>query len=257
MSLTTRILGVLLVLAIGGIIVQSVRLGNAQDKYTEYKAEITKQLVEAYRANEQERSTAEKALAKAGEEYLRGKRDAEELEKVARDSLLADNASVRKHWREALRRAEQAEASNADSGGDGEADAMRADIAEILRDAKQADARIVQLQNRIDTYLKQVNGEGWYALQDSGSYRYSVSVMYEGEESGRTRTYETRWKNSTDRLAEAVWTNTTMGSYAGREKWSGWTAFNAAGYGEYDGLADDSGLESENEGIRTGSRWHP
>ena len=157
-----RILGALLVLAIGGIIVQSVRLDNAQDKYTEYRAEITKQLVEAYRANEQERSTAEKALAKAGEEYLRGKRDAEELEKVARDSLLADNASVRKHWREALRRAEQAEASNANGGGDGEADAMRADIAEILRDAKQADARIVQLQNRIDTYLKQVNGEGWY-----------------------------------------------------------------------------------------------
>ena len=157
-----RILGALLVLAVGGIIVQSVRLDNAQDKYTEYKAEITNKLVEAYRANEQERSTAEKALAKAGEEYLRGKRDAQELEKVARDSLLADNASVRKHWREALRRAEQAEASNANGGGDGEADAMRADIAEILRDAMQADARIVQLQNRIDTYLKQVNGEGWY-----------------------------------------------------------------------------------------------
>ena len=157
-----RILGALLVLAVGGIIVQSVRLDNAQDKCTEYKAEITNKLVEAYRANEQERSTAERALAKAGEEYLRGKRDAEELEKVARDSLLADNASVRKHWREALRRAEQAEASNANGGGDGEADAMRADIAEILRDAKQADARIVQLQNRIDTYLKQVNGEGWY-----------------------------------------------------------------------------------------------
>lgn len=157
-----RILGALLVLAVGGIIVQSVRLDNAQDKYTEYKSQITNKLVEAYRANEQERSTAEKALAKAGEEYLRGKRDAEQLEKVARDSLLADNASVRKHWREALRRAEQAEASNANSGGDGEADAMRADIAEILRDAKQADARIVQLQNRIDTYLKQVNGEGWY-----------------------------------------------------------------------------------------------
>ena len=66
-----RILGALLVLAIGGIIVQSVRLDNAQDKYTEYRAEITKQLVEAYRANEQERSTAEKALAKAGEEYFR------------------------------------------------------------------------------------------------------------------------------------------------------------------------------------------
>ena len=163
-----RILGALLVLAVGGIIVQSVRLDNAQDKYTEYKAEITDKLVEAYRANEKERSTAERALAKAGEEYLRGKRDAEELEKVARDSLLADNASVRKHWREALRRAEQAEASNANGGGDGEADAMRADIAEILRDAKQADARIVQLQNRIDTYLKQVNGEGWYDSNGRG-----------------------------------------------------------------------------------------
>ena len=202
-----RILGALLVLAIGGIIVQSVRLDNAQDKYTEYRAEITKQLVEAYRANEQERSTAEKALAKAGEEYLRGKRDAEELEKVARDSLLADNASVRKHWREALRRAEQAEASNANGGGDGEADAMRADIAEILRDAKQADARIVQLQNRIDTYLKQVNGEGWYASQDSGLYRHNR------------------------RLAEAVWADPTMGYYASYH-----------GAGGYSAEADSRGL---------------
>ena len=49
-----RILGALLVLAVGGIIVQSVRLDNAQDKYTEYKAEITNKLVEAYRASEQE-----------------------------------------------------------------------------------------------------------------------------------------------------------------------------------------------------------
>ena len=202
-----RILSALLVLAVGGIIVQSVRLDNAQDKYTEYKAEITNKLVEAYRANEQERSTAEKALAKAGEEYLRGKRDAEELEKVARDSLLADNASVRKHWREALRRAEQAEAGNANGGGDGEADAMRADIAEILRDAKQADARIVQLQNRIDTYLKQVNGEGWYASQDSGLYRHNR------------------------RLAEAIWTDTSMGYYASYH-----------GAGGYSAEADSRGL---------------
>ena len=202
-----RILGALLVLAIGGIVVQSVRLDNAQDKYTEYKAEITNKLVEAYRANEKERSIAERALAKAGEEYLRGKRDAEELEKVARDSLLADNASVRKHWREALRRAEQAEASNANGRGDGEADAMRADIAEILRDAKQADARIVQLQNRIDTYLKQVNGEGWYASQDSGLYRHNR------------------------RLAEAIWTDTTMEFY---------TSYHGAG--GYSAEADSRGL---------------
>ena len=37
-----RILGALLVLAVGGIIVQSVRLDNAQDKYTEYKAQQKK-----------------------------------------------------------------------------------------------------------------------------------------------------------------------------------------------------------------------
>lgn len=228
-----RILGVLLVVAIGGIIVQSVRLDNAQDKYTEYKAEITNKLVEAYRANEQERSTAEKALALASGEYLRGKRDAEELEKVARDSLLANNASVRKHWREALRRAEQAEASNANGGGDGEADAMRADIAEILRDAKQADARIVQLQNRIDTYLKQVNGEGWY---DSN-----------GRWLGESRGFPETFRSAAP----------TMGSYTGGEEWTGWSASDATSHGEYDRLADDSGLESENEGIRTGSRWHP
>ena len=203
-----RILGALLVLAVGGIIVQSVRLDNAQDKYTEYRAEITKQLVEAYRANEKERSIAERALAKAGEEYLRGKRDAEELEKVARDSLLADNASVRKHWREALRRAEQAEASNANGGGDGEADAMRADIAEILRDAKQADARIVQLQNRIDTYLKQVNGEGWYGRSNMAYNGWTRPSSY------RSSTSSTTYSNSRNRLAEAVWADTTLGRYA-------------------------------------------
>ena len=231
-----RILGALLVLAIGGIIVQSVRLDNAQDKYTEYRAEITKQLVEAYRANEQERSTAEKALAKAGEEYLRGKRDAEELEKVARDSLLADNASVRKHWREALRRAEQAEAGNANGGGDGEADAMRADIAEILRDAKQADARIVQLQNRIDTYLKQVNGEGWYdresRLGESGGF----------PETFRSATPTLGTDTSSDGTRGILPTEVSTGaSVSGTAQWY---------------IAQAFGVRTEGEGVREGGRRH-
>ena len=157
-----RILGGLLLVACLGVVVQSVRLDNAQDKYVEYRAEMKDKLIEAYAANEKEKDTAEKALVLASKEYLRGKRDAEELEKVARGNLLADNARVRKHWREALRRAEQAEAASTDGGGNGEADAMRQDIATVLRYAAEGDARIVQLQNRIDTYLKQVNGEGWY-----------------------------------------------------------------------------------------------
>ena len=231
-----RILGGLLLVACLGVVVQSVRLDNAQDKYTEYKAEITNKLVEAYRANEKERSIAERALAKAGEEYLRGKRDAEELEKVARDSLLADNASVRKHWREALRRAEQAEASNANGGGDGEADAMRADIAEILRDAKQADARIVQLQNRIDTYLKHVNGEGWYDSNGRGL----------GESGGLP---ETLWTAAPTMGSDASSDGTRGGLLTAANAGVSVSASDATSDREYDGLADDPRLVSQSAGI--------
>ena len=190
MTLMNRILGGLLLVACLGVVVQSVRLDNAQDKYIEYKAEMKDKLIEAYAANEKEKDTAEKALVLASKEYLRGKRDAEELEKVARNNLLAGNASVRKHWREALRRAEQAEAASTDGGGNGEADAMRQDIATVLRYAAEGDARIVQLQNRIDTYLKQVNGVGYYerytGLAWPGSYEGSFrSSMGHGDVFGR------------------------------------------------------------------------
>lgn len=167
----SRVLGGLLLIAVGLLGLQTYRLDAAQDKYTEFKAAMTDKLVEAYRANETERSAAEQALVKASQEYLRGKRDAELLEQDARASLLADNARVRKHWREAIRRAEQAEASGTNSGGNGEADAMREDIAAVLRDAAESDARTVQLQNRIDTYLKQVNGVGYYERYQSFDWR--------------------------------------------------------------------------------------
>ena len=166
-KLLNYILGGLLLVTGVGLGIQTWRLDSSQDYIQEYKAEIKQKLVDAYRANEEERAVAAQALAKSSQEYLRGKRDAEKLGKDVVASLVAANTSVRKHWREALRRAEQAEATGTDGGGDGEADAMRRDFEGIVRRAAEADASIVQLQNRIDTYLKQVNGTGYYE-------RYSI-----------------------------------------------------------------------------------
>mgnify|MGYP007027770008 FL=1 len=142
--------------------VQTYRLDKAQDYHQEYVAAIQEKLVEAYRQRNTERNRSEHANALADVRYEQGKRDAEELQKRVVASLTADNDSVRLHWQQALRRANAAEAAAANSGGDGSTGSVSTDLADIVRRAAEGDARIVRLQQRIDIYLQQVNGEGWY-----------------------------------------------------------------------------------------------
>ena len=142
--------------------IQTYRLDKAQGYHTEYVAAIQDKLVEAYRQRNTERNRSEQANALADVRYEQGKRDAEELQKRTIASLRADNDSVRKHWQQALRRADAAEAASADSGGDGTTESVSTDLANIVRRAAEGDARIVRLQQRIDIYLKQVNGIGYY-----------------------------------------------------------------------------------------------
>ena len=142
--------------------VQTYRLDKAQDYHTEYVAAIQDKLVEAYRQRNTERNRSEQANALADVRYEQGKRDAEELQKRVVASLTADNDRVRLHWQQALRRANAAEAAAANSGGDGSSGSVSTDLADIVRRAAEGDARIVRLQQRIDIYLQQVNGEGYY-----------------------------------------------------------------------------------------------
>ena len=142
--------------------VQTYRLDKAQDYHTEYVAAIQEKLVEAYRQRNTERNRSEQANALADVRYEQGKRDAEELQKRVVASLTADNDRVRLHWQQALRRADAAEAAAANSGGDGSTGSVSTDLADIVRRAAEGDARIVRLQQRIDIYLQQVNGEGYY-----------------------------------------------------------------------------------------------
>ena len=161
MILSRVLIGVVLLL---GLLlgVQTYRLDNAQDYHTEYVAAIQEKLVDAYRQRNNERNRSEQANALADTRYQQGKRDAEELQKRTIATLRADNDSVRKHWQQALRRADAAEAATADSGGDGSSESVSTDLANIVRRAAEGDARIVRLQQRIDIYLKQVNGTGYY-----------------------------------------------------------------------------------------------
>lgn len=142
--------------------VQTYRLDKAQDYHVEYVAAIQEKLVDAYRQRNTERNRSEQANALADTRYQQGKRDAEELQKRVVASLTADNNSVRQHWQQALRRANAAEAALTNSGGDGTTESVSQDLGDIVRRAAEGDARIVRLQQRIDIYLKQVNGRGYY-----------------------------------------------------------------------------------------------
>lgn len=142
--------------------IQTYRLDKAQDYHTEYVAAIQDKLIDAYRQRNTERNVAEHANALADVRYEQGKRDAEELQKRVVASLTADNDRVRLHWQQALRRADAAEAAATNSGGDGTSGSVSTDLAGFVRRAAEGDARIVRLQQRIDIYLQQVNGTGYY-----------------------------------------------------------------------------------------------
>lgn len=163
-----RILGGLLVLALAAVAVQSIRLDRAQDYHKEYVAKIKDRLIEAYRKNDRENTAAQYTQAALDVEYQRGLNDAKKLGDAVAADLTADNERLQVRWREAIRRANAAEATTADSAGDGTSGSVSQDLAGFVQRAAEADAKIVRLQNRIDGYLKQVNGVGWYD-------RYSVA----------------------------------------------------------------------------------
>lgn len=157
-----RVLGGLLILSLLGVAVQSIRLDRAQDKYVAYQSASKDLLIDAYREVNKQNVAAELAQSQLDVQYQRGKRDANELASRVAADLSADNSRLRAQWRSALQRVAQTEATAANSGGNGEAGQLRSDIEDVVRRAAEADARIVRLQNRIDGYLKQINGEGWY-----------------------------------------------------------------------------------------------
>lgn len=163
-----RILGGLLILALAAVAVQTVRLDNAQDFHKEYVAEIKDKLIEAYRANNAERNAAEIEQSGLDVAYQRGLNDAKKLGDAVAADLTADNKRLQVRWQQAVRRANEAEATTANSTGNGETGSVSQDLAGFVQRAAEADAKIVRLQNRIDGYLKQVNGVGWYD-------RYSVA----------------------------------------------------------------------------------
>lgn len=164
-----RILGGLLILSLLAVAVQSIRLDRAQDKYVAYQSASKDLLIDAYREVNKQNVAAELAQSQLDVQYQRGKRDANELASRVAADLSADNSRLRAQWRSALQRVAQTEATAANSGGNGEAGQLRSDIEDVVRRAAEADARIVRLQNRIDGYLKQINGEGWY--ERTGSLR--------------------------------------------------------------------------------------
>ena len=154
-----RILGGLLIVAIGFGIVQSIRLDRAQDFHKDFVAEIKDEMLQTYKDLTVERNKAELTTAKIGNAYNQGVRDADTLSEVTIDRLNNDLAGVQKHWRSALRRADAAEAALAGSELDAAAAAVSADLAGFVRGAAEADARIVSLQQQVNLYLCQINGE--------------------------------------------------------------------------------------------------
>lgn len=180
-----RILGGLLILSLLGVAVQSIRLDRAQDKYVAYQSASKDLLIDAYKEVNKQNVAAELAQSQLDVQYQRGKRDANELASRVAADLSADNSRLRAQWRSALQRVAQTEATAANSGGNGEAGQLRSDIEDVVRRAAEADARIVRLQNRIDGYLKQINGKGWYAQSTNvGNSSFVADLYSEGGKGG-------------------------------------------------------------------------
>lgn len=186
-----EILAGLLALSLAALAVQSIRLDRAQDKYVAFQSASKDLLIDAYKEMNKQNVAAELAQSQLDVQYQRGKRDATELSKSVAADLSADNSRLRAQWRSALQRVAQTETTATNSGGNGEAGQLRSDIEDVVRRAAEADARIVRLQNRIDGYLKQINGRGWY-------------------DNNRI----------TGRLSEEVWSAPTLGTNSWREEWS-------------------------------------
>jgi hypothetical protein len=239
-----EILAGLLALSLTALAVQSIRLDRAQDKYVAFQSASKDLLIDAYKEMNKQNVAAELAQSQLDVQYQRGKRDATELSKSVAADLSADNERLQVQWRAALRRASQAEATATNSGRDGEADELRRDIENVVRRAAEGDARIVRLQNRIDGYLKQINGRGWYVgryVEDASSNGTAFNWrVYDYENFSRTEI-------SGRGLPETVWAAPTLGPDTERDSWSGWNA--GSGNESEDRLADASGFISQ--GIRS------
>lgn len=155
----SRILGGLLIVAIGFGVVQSVRLDRAQDFHKDFVAEIKDEMIELYKTNTIERNRVEVISAEIGREYSRGVENGKKLNESVVADLRADNSELRSHWGSALRRADAAEAALAASDSDGTADSVSADLAAFVQKAAEGDAKIMSLQQQVNLYLCQVNGE--------------------------------------------------------------------------------------------------
>lgn len=154
-----RILGGLLIVAIGFGVVQSVRLDRAQDFHKDFVAEIKDEMIELYKANTLERNRVEAISAEIGREYSRGVENGKKLNESVVADLRADNSELRSHWGSALRRADAAEAALAGSDTDAAPSAMSTDLGNVVQRAVEGDATIVSLQDQVNLYLCQVNGE--------------------------------------------------------------------------------------------------
>lgn len=167
MSLTSRILGGLLLAALAFGAVQTYRLDSAKDYHREYVMAIQERLIEAYKQRNEERDKADQLSAEIGNAYLKGVSDANKLHDITIARLSADNNELRQHWQKALRRAASAEAQLAGGSNDAETRAVQEDLAAFVREAAAGDAHIMSLQDQLNAYLCQVNGEPFPGYQCS------------------------------------------------------------------------------------------
>lgn len=150
--------GLLLISLVFGT-VQTVRLANAQSYHAEFVSEIKDKMIDKATELNNERNAKETAVAQIGNKYFEGVRDANKLHDATIARLNADNSQLQKHWRNATRRADTAEASLTGVELDAASSAMSTDIAYILRGSAEGDATIMSLQDTINIYLCQINKE--------------------------------------------------------------------------------------------------
>lgn len=154
-----RILGGLLIVACIFGAVQTYRLDSAKDFHREFVMANQENLIELGVQRRAETARADKALASIGNEYNKGVRDADKLSQITIARLNSDLSGLRKQWSAALRRTSSAEVALAGSELDAAAAAVSSDLAGFVRGAAVGDAQIVSLQNTVNSYLCQINGE--------------------------------------------------------------------------------------------------
>lgn len=163
----TEALGVLLLLAVGFGVVQTFRLDSAKDYHREFVMENQANLIELGVQLSKEKASTERALAEQGVRYEQGIEAGKRLGDAVVADLRANNSELRIHWRNALRRASEAEAAIT-SGGDNETPrTVSADLAGFVQRAATADAAIVSLQDTVNSYLCQINKEPYPGYQCS------------------------------------------------------------------------------------------